>query len=53
VLGEFRTQQGVSLETVARQIGMTVQELDALENNPESEICPDMVKHIASAIEGP
>ncbi len=53
ILGEFRTQQGVSLETVARQIGVTVQELDALENNPESEICPDMVKHIASAIEGP
>lgn len=51
ILGEFRTQQGVSLEAVARQISMTPQELDALENIPESEICPDMVKRIASAIE--
>ncbi len=52
ILSDFRIQQGRSLEEVAKHLGMSARELEVLENSPNQAISPDMVKRIASAIEG-
>jgi predicted CoA-binding protein len=52
ILSDFRIQQGCSLDEVAQRLGISSGELEALENSPDEEISPDMVKRIASAIEG-
>jgi predicted CoA-binding protein len=52
ILSDFRIQQGCSLDEVAQRLGISSGELEALENAPDEEISPDMVKRIASAIEG-
>jgi transcriptional regulator with XRE-family HTH domain len=50
-LSDFRIQQGCSLNEVAECLGISSSELEELENSPDAEISPDMVKQISSAIE--
>ena len=52
ILSDFRSQQGRSVDEVAQHLGISSGELEALENSPDEEIRPDMVKRMASAIEG-
>jgi predicted CoA-binding protein len=52
ILSNFRIQQDLSLSEVAKRLGMSLGELKALENSDDNEISPNMVRHIASAIEG-
>jgi uncharacterized protein len=52
ILADFRIQQGVSLEDVAKRIDMTPEKLEKLENDTDGNISTDLIKGIASAIEG-
>jgi predicted CoA-binding protein len=51
ILSDFRIQQGCSLNEVAECLGISSSELEELENSPDAEISPAMVKQISSAIE--
>jgi uncharacterized protein len=52
ILAEFRIQQGVALEDVAKRIDMTPEKLEILENDPDGGISTGLMKRIASVIEG-
>jgi predicted CoA-binding protein len=52
ILADFRIQQGLSLEDVAKSIDMTPEKLEIFENDPDGGISTDLIKRIASVIEG-